>query len=131
MAKPDCVTLERRPTALAAAVAAAAFLVGGTLEAEVPGVLVPTGRQEYFVLGYEQHLYNMLNRIYDEYGAPLGSNRMNSVVSVVASADDQVVTYDHWEDGLDADPWNTTLPPGRRRSCSETTTRRTDGPATG
>jgi uncharacterized repeat protein (TIGR01451 family) len=108
MAKPDCVTLDRRPTALAAAVAAAALLAGGTLEAQVPGVIVPTGRQEYFVLGHEQHLYNMLRRIYDVYGAPLATNRMNSVVSVVASADDQLVTYDHWEDGLEADPWSTT-----------------------
>jgi hypothetical protein len=71
-------------------------------------VVVPTGRQEYFVLGYEQHLYNMLRRVYDEYGAALAGNRMNSVVSVVASADDQIVTYDHWEDGLDADPWSLT-----------------------
>ena len=50
----------------------------------------------------------MLRRVYDEYGAALAGNRMNSVVSVVASADDQIVTYDHWEDGLDADPWSLT-----------------------
>lgn len=101
--------LGRRKGALLAAIL---VLLARPVRAEVPGVVVPTGRQESFVLGYEQHLYNMLNCIYDEYGAPLGSNRMNSVVSVVASADDQVVTYDHWEDGLDADPWSTTLVPG-------------------
>jgi hypothetical protein len=90
VAKPDGVRLYRRRSAGAAAVAAAALLLGGTLEAQVAGVVVPTGRQEYFVLGYEQHLYNMLRRVYDEYGAALAGNRMNSVVSVVASADDQI-----------------------------------------
>jgi hypothetical protein len=60
-----------------------------SVTAEAPGVVVPTGRQEYFVLGYEQHLYNMLRRVYDEYGAALASARMNSVVSVVVSADGQ------------------------------------------
>jgi uncharacterized repeat protein (TIGR01451 family) len=106
--KPDGLRPERSRAARVAAFAAAALVLGATIEAQVPGVMVPTGRQEYLVLGYEQHLYNMLRRIYDVYGAPLATNRMNSVVSVVASADDQLVTYDHWEDGLEADPWSTT-----------------------
>ena len=88
--------------------AAGLLLLGAAAGAELPGVVVPTGRQEYFVLGYEQHLYNMLRRIYDEWGAALATNRMNSVVSAVVSADDQIVTYDHWEDGLEADPWSLT-----------------------
>ena len=113
MPKLDGVRLDRKRWALVAAGAAVLACLVPPVTADhtsdtVPGVIVPTGRQEYFVLGYEQHLYNMLNRIYDVVGAPLATNRMNSVVSVVASADDQIVTYDHWEDGLEADPWSTT-----------------------
>ena len=102
----------RRADWLRALAASALVLLAPRATADAPGVVVPTGRQEYFVLGYEQHLYRMLARVYDEYGAALATNRMNSVVSAVVSADDQIVTYDHWEDGLDADPWNTTLAPG-------------------
>jgi uncharacterized repeat protein (TIGR01451 family) len=97
-------TGRRRRAALAATVAGA-LLLGGRLEAQVAGSIVPTGRQEYFVLGYEQHVWNMMQRVRTGEGGPAWSNGMNSVVSAVASADGQVVIYDHWEDGFEADPW--------------------------
>jgi hypothetical protein len=68
-------------------------------------VIVPTGRQEYVVLGNEQHVWRMMERV--RVGqTPIATgfgNGMNSVVSAVASADAQVVTYDQWEDGFEAD----------------------------
>ena len=65
---------------------------------------VPTGFQEYFVLGFEQHVWNMLTRVQTLEGGPAFANGMNSVVSATASADNQVIIYDHWEDGLEANP---------------------------
>lgn len=68
---------------------------------------VPTGFQEYFVLGHEQHIWNMLESVRAaEAGVGVFANGMNSVVSATASADNQVITYDHWEDGLEADILN-------------------------
>ncbi len=64
---------------------------------------VPTGFQEYFVLGYEQHVWDMLTRVQVGEGGPAFANGMNSVVSATASADGQEITYDQWEDGLEAD----------------------------
>src|SRR5687767_9989773 len=66
---------------------------------------VPTGRQQYFVLGHEQHVYNLMARVAAGEGLPISGNRMNSVVSLVASADGQIVYYDQWEDGFEADPF--------------------------
>ena len=76
------------------------------LAAQVAGVIVPTGRQEYFVLGHDQHVWNMMQRVNVGVGGFFVlQNGMNSVVSAVASADGQVVVYDHWEDGFEADAW--------------------------
>ena len=36
------------------------------------------------------------------------SNQMRAVVTVVATADNQVFYYDHWEDGYEADIFNPT-----------------------
>jgi uncharacterized repeat protein (TIGR01451 family) len=71
---------------------------------------VPTGRQQYFVLGHEQHVYNLMARVAAGEGLAISGNRMNSVVSLVASADGQIVYYDHWEDGFEADPFAPTQP---------------------
>ncbi len=70
-------------------------------------MIVPTGRQEYFVLGHDQHVWNMMQRVNNGVSGSTYTfqNGMNSVVSAVASADGQVVVYDHWEDGFEADPW--------------------------
>jgi uncharacterized repeat protein (TIGR01451 family) len=68
---------------------------------------IPTGYQEYFVLGHEQQVWNLLDRVIDgESAAYTPGNGNNSVVSAVASADGQWIYYDHWEDGLEADILN-------------------------
>ena len=80
------------------------FLAAFTLLAAPAGAQqIPTGYQEYFVLGNEQHVWLLLNRVITgEGGGYVAANGMNSVVSAVASADGQRIYYDHWEDGLEA-----------------------------
>jgi hypothetical protein len=73
---------------------------------------VPTGFQEYIVLGHEEHVYNLNNRPVQGQafvGYAL-SGGMRSIVSATASSDDQIVTYDHWEDGLEPDKFNPVQP---------------------
>lgn len=64
---------------------------------------VPTGYQEYYVLGHEQHMWDMMDKVQNGQGGAQFANGMNSVVTATASADNQVVYYDHWEDGFEAD----------------------------
>jgi uncharacterized repeat protein (TIGR01451 family) len=71
-----------------------------------PAYALPAGFQEYYVLGNEEQIYNMFDDIDDVESAPsnhITSNRMRSVVTVVATAGNQVFYYDHWEDGYEAD----------------------------
>ena len=75
----------------------ALVLAAGSLAAQT----VPTGVQEYFVLGWEQHMWDMMDRVVDAEGSGPLADGMNSVVTATASADNQVIYYDHWEDGLD------------------------------
>lgn len=82
------------------------LLLAICVQTPVQAQTVPTGFQEYFVLGYEQHLWDMLTRVQTGEGGPAFADGMNSVVSATASADGQVVYYDHWEDGLEADIFN-------------------------
>ncbi|MFQ6099984.1 MAG: hypothetical protein ACE5OS_01955 [Anaerolineae bacterium] len=63
----------------------------------------PTGYQEYYVLGYEEHIWRAFDIIYDGGSVP---GQICSTVSLVATADYQVVYYDHWEDGYEADLFN-------------------------
>ncbi len=70
----------------------------GTLSAQT----VPTGVQEYFILGWEQHIWDMMDRVQNGQGGAQFDDGMNSVVTATASADMQVIYYDHWEDGVDA-----------------------------
>ena len=63
---------------------------------------VPTGVQEYFILGWEQHIWDMMDRVQNAQGGAQFDDGMNSVVTATASADNQVIYYDHWEDGIDA-----------------------------
>jgi uncharacterized repeat protein (TIGR01451 family) len=69
---------------------------------------IPTGYQEYFVLGHEQQVWNLLNRVVlgEGGGGYTQASGMNSVVSSVASANGQRIYYDHWEDGLEPDLLN-------------------------
>lgn len=104
-----------------------------TMVTSVGAQTVPTGYQDYFVLGFEQHVWDMMDRVrsYENPGASFDDG-MNSVVTAVASADNQVIYYDHWEDGLEADILNpdplvgTTLVLGNNdasdgRACDYTT----------
>jgi uncharacterized repeat protein (TIGR01451 family) len=59
---------------------------------------LPTGYQEYYVLGYEEHIWRAFEGI---YGGTVSAN-ICSTVSLVATANHQVVYYDHWEDGYEA-----------------------------
>jgi hypothetical protein len=70
-----------------------------------PAAAQPTGYQEYYVLGYEEHIWRAFLAIYDgpDWRIP---GRICSTVSLVATADYQVVYYDHWEDGYEADLLN-------------------------
>ena len=65
-----------------------------------PAAAQPTGYQEYYVLGYEEHIWRAFLGIYDgpDWHIP---GRICSTVSLVATADYQVVYYDHWEDGYE------------------------------
>ncbi|MDX2437166.1 MAG: C25 family cysteine peptidase [Acidobacteriota bacterium] len=79
---------------------ALAIMTAATLGAQS----VPTGVQEYYVLGWEQHIWDMMQRV--NLGQPFPgtfADGMNSVVTATASADNQVVYYDHWEDLPDSE----------------------------
>ena len=82
----------------------AAICVLAVLTAAAVGAQsVPTGVQEYYVLGWEQHIWDMMDRVQNGEGGAQFVNGMNSVVTATASADNQVIYYDHWEDGPDAE----------------------------
>jgi len=65
----------------------------------------PTGYQEYYVLGYEEHIYRAFLAIYEGPDRDI-SSQICSTVSLVATADHQVIYFDHWEDGYEADLLN-------------------------
>ncbi|MDA8019639.1 MAG: C25 family cysteine peptidase [Thermoanaerobaculia bacterium] len=73
---------------------------------------VPTGYQDFRIVGNEEHVWDMLQTIAAAETATsfdIGAgflSAMNSVVTLTASADSQVVIYDHWEDGFEADILN-------------------------
>jgi uncharacterized repeat protein (TIGR01451 family) len=83
----------------------ALLLLTISLHAPAAVAAQPTGYQEYYVLGYEEHVWRTFREI---YGGPDGRipGTICSTVSLVASADDQVIYYDHWEDGYEADLLN-------------------------
>ena len=53
---------------------------------------VPTGVQEYYVLGWEQHVWDMMDRVQNAQGGAQFANGMNSVVTATASADNPAPT---------------------------------------
>jgi len=72
-----------------------------------------SGFSDFFVLGHEEHVWNMMNRVRVGEGAGAfiaGANRMNSIVSATSTAANQLVYYDHWEDGLETVDFTTTPP---------------------
>jgi len=92
------------------------------------GSNVPTGTQAYHVLGNEQHIWDILDRIATGEGSPLTQDGMNSVVSAVISASSQIVYYDHWKTGSRPTPMLRFRPP---RWYWVTATLQTAAPATG
>jgi uncharacterized repeat protein (TIGR01451 family) len=83
-----------------AVVAAVALLGAGRLvSAQVAGY------QDYFVLGYDQHIWNFMERVRqgEAQAAFPAPARINSVVSLATTVDNQVVYYDQWEDGYETD----------------------------
>ncbi len=84
-----------RLVALAGLVAVMQFVTVAAAHAQAAGF------QEYYVIGRESHVYNMMERVATAEGGPLGTNSTHSVVSMVSSSAGQQVFYDHWEDGLD------------------------------
>lgn len=67
---------------------------------------VPSGYQEYFVVGHEQHVWDMMDKVVSAEGAGPLSDGSNSLITATANADFQVIYYDHWEDGYEADIFN-------------------------
>ena len=85
-------------------VLAGAVLALVTLASGVPAraATVPTGFQEYYVIGQEQHVWDMFDRpvTAQPVGTYMLTDAMLSVVSVTASSANQIVYYDQWEDDL-------------------------------
>jgi|GEM_PF-1556285 len=86
--------------------------------------VIPTGYQTYYVIGREQHVFDMFNlvRAAEDNGNQWDTG-MDSVVSVTTSADNQVIYYDHWEDGFEAEGFylpgpGGTPPPGPQQSST-------------
>lgn len=63
----------------------------------------PAGYSQFFVPGDEENLWNIMATLggFDDTQKAQG---MHSIISVVASSDNTIVYYDHWEDGYDFDP---------------------------
>ena len=79
--------------------AMAVLFVGGAAQAQTG-----SGFSDYFVLGHEEHVWNMMDRVRAGEGAGAfvgGVNRMNSIVSATSTASGQLVYYDQWEDGFE------------------------------
>jgi len=77
-----------------------------SLLSPIPAAAQPTGYQEYYVLGYEEHIWLAFDAIYEGDIDVDRPGQICSTVSLVATADYQVVYYDHWEDGYEADLLN-------------------------
>ncbi len=99
--KPD-PTADRTTTTLRSRLCVAATFVLVLAAGSIGAQTVPTGVQEYFILGWEQHLWDMMDRVQNGEGGPQFDDGMNSVVTATAAAANQTLYYDHWEDGYDA-----------------------------
>jgi uncharacterized repeat protein (TIGR01451 family) len=80
----------------------------------------PAGTQEYYVLGNAENAYRVFKAVAQGEGKPLqpSTRGIESVLTLAASLDGQVIVLDHWEDGYDADPVNAPSPTTRRFSLS-------------
>ena len=71
-----------------------------------PVAALAPGLQEYYVLGYEEHIYRMVVSTGAVDSSDPQQRYMASIVDVTITADSQVVYYDHWEDGYEPDLLN-------------------------
>ncbi|MCP4660269.1 MAG: hypothetical protein GY856_33125, partial [bacterium] len=100
----EALTRSSRALRVVLAWTAAAIAAGSLFAATVP-----TGFQAYHIIGHEQHVWDMMFNLATGEGAasfdnsPTFINGMSSVVTATASADGQIMYYDHWEDGFEAD----------------------------
>ncbi len=86
---------------------AALFLtVGLALAVTLPASAIAPGLQEYFILGYEEHIYRLYASTGTVDAADPNERYMASIVDITVTADGQQVYYDHWEDGYEADILN-------------------------
>ncbi|MEM7246798.1 MAG: hypothetical protein AAF533_15710 [Acidobacteriota bacterium] len=65
---------------------------------------IPTGFQEFVVIGHEEHVWEMLDEAVTGEGRPSWDMGMQSIVAITASSREQVIRYDHWEDGFEPNP---------------------------
>ena len=78
------------------------LLIAGFTVVDVPSGLAqtPTGFQEYVIFGSESHFRRFADTAVAGYAA---GDDIKSVVTLTATADNQIIYYDHWEDGYEAD----------------------------
>ena len=68
---------------------------------------LPAGFEEFYILGRETQIYTMFQTIEATQGVNvINSGNMASIVAFTATMDGQVIYYDHWEDGYEADLLN-------------------------
>jgi hypothetical protein len=72
----------------------------------IPVTAIAPGLQEYYILGYEEHIYRMYASIGALNPSDPDQRYMASIIDITITADGQVVFYDHWEDGYEADILN-------------------------
>ncbi len=67
---------------------------------------LPPGIQEYYVLGFEYHHFRMIQNVESLENVTAENQYMASIVDVTATADNQIIFYDHWEDSYEVDIFN-------------------------
>ena len=82
-----------------------AVLAGGQIPAHAAPI--PTGFQVYHIIGDEQQVWEMLEQTADleddgvDNDSSILTDGMLSVITATASSDNQIIVYDHWEDGFE------------------------------
>ncbi len=120
---------------LAPLCAGLAFLCGIAPPAQAQEIAA--GVQEYYVVGRSSQVFDFMSYVFNNGASstPL-TGGLVSVVSIVATTDNEVVLYDHWEDGYEADIFNpvqtsttrTVLTRGQTLSLASRTTGGSCGP---
>ena len=72
-----------------------AFFVSCALAPGVSGQALPSGYQEYIVLGRDGQVFDFLEFVASAEGDGLPNQAMESVVTLTATLDGQMIVYDH------------------------------------